>query len=79
MEKTITWSEFYESFIVLKESVPSYRLGQHFMNMFIMDRSELTCDEVCKGLWGKTGDEAVLQCYQVINKYQWSTQKLPLL
>lgn len=77
--QTTTWQEFYKSFLSVLETTPSYRLGQHFMNMFIYDCSEYTCDEVCKGLWNKTGDQAFTQCMEVINKYQWDTQKLPLV
>jgi hypothetical protein len=77
--QTTSWQDFYESFLKIKETCPSYRLGQHFMNMFIRDRSELTCDEVCKGLWDKTDDEAFTQCFEVINKYQWDVQELPLV
>lgn len=77
--QTITWQGFYESYMKIKEVTPTYRLGQHFMNMFIKDRSDFTCDEVCHGLWNKTDNEAFTQCFEVINKYQWDVQTLPLL
>jgi hypothetical protein len=47
--------------------------------MFIYDTSEETCDEVCKGLWNKTGDQAFEQCFKIIEKYQWDVDKLPLI
>lgn len=77
--QTITWQEFYKSYLILKVCNRSYRLGQHFMNMFIYYCSERTCDEVCKGLWEKTGEPAFEQCMEVINKYQWDTQNLPMI
>ncbi|AGG57810.1 hypothetical protein VPBG_00038 [Vibrio phage helene 12B3] len=77
--QTTTWQQFYKSFLQVLETTPSYRLGQHFMNMFIYDTSEFTCDEACKGLWNKTGDQAFTQCFEIINKYQWDVENLPLV
>lgn len=73
--RTISWVDFYKTFISIKETVPSYRLGQHFINMFIKDES----DEVVQGLWKKSGDAAFFQCQEVINKYQWDVQALPVV
>ncbi len=49
------------------------------MNMFISSRGDLLCDEEVKGLWNKTGDEAVIHCWEIIEKYQWDLQALPLI
>lgn len=73
--QTISWVDFYKSFLSIKETVPSYRLGQHFVVLFIKDESS----EVVQGLWDKTGDAAFLQCQEVINEYQWDVQALPLV
>jgi len=76
---TITWQQFHENFLSLKQQCPSYRLGQHFCNLFIKDSDPTTCDAVVKGLWDKTGDEAFVQCFKVIKYYQWDLQDLPLI
>lgn len=73
--QTMSWIDFYESFLRTKHSTPSYRLGQHFINMFIEDENS---DDITEGLWEKSGDEAHIQCFQIIEKYQWDVQALPL-
>ncbi|AUR86393.1 hypothetical protein NVP1084O_186 [Vibrio phage 1.084.O._10N.261.49.F5] len=72
-----TWQDFYKGFIEIKEKVPSYRLGQHFMNLFIED--DYQSDMMFKGLWDKTGDAAMTQIMEIINVYQWDTQDLPIM
>ena len=76
-QTTISYQDFYKSFLSIRENVPSYRLGQHFINMFIKD--ENTCFELTKGLWQKTGDEAMTQICEIIKAYQWDLQNLPVV
>ncbi len=73
--KTITWQQFHSEFFDTKVVYPTYRLGQHFINTFIKDES----DEIVEGLWGKDGLDAVAQCYEIIEKYQWDIQNLPVV
>lgn len=35
IQTTISCQDFYKSFWSIRENVPSYRLGQHFVNMFV--------------------------------------------
>lgn len=76
--QTITWQQFYKSYRAIHEGVPSYRLGQHFCNLFIRDSDPTTCDPVVKGLWNKTGEEAFSQCFKIIEHYHWDVNELPL-
>lgn len=75
MLQTISWTDFYQSFITIKDSVPSYRLGQHFINTFIKDETDPDLD----GLWDKTDSVAAEHCFEIIKKYQWDVQKLPII
>lgn len=74
-----TYQDFIISWKQINDRVPSYRLGQHFINLFIKDCSDFTCSEVCKGLWNKTGDEAFKQIKDIINVYQWDLNDLPIM
>ena len=71
----MTYTQFYRNFLNLKVEVPSYRLGQYFINLFIKDET----DPVLKGLWNKTDREAAEQIHKVIDKYQWNVMDLPLM
>ena len=76
-QTTITYQDFYKSFWSIRENVPSYRLGQHFVNMFVKDSN--TRDKLFEGLYNKTGDEAMTQICKIIEAYQWDLQKLPVV
>ena len=71
----MTYAQFYRNFLNLKVNVPSYRLGQYFINLFIKDET----DAVLKGLWDKTDTEASEQIKTVLDKYQWDVMDLPLM
>ena len=71
----MTYTQFYRNFLNLKVEVPSYRLGQYFINLFIKDET----DPVLKGLWDKTDTEASEQIKTVLDKYQWDVMDLPLM
>ena len=72
----MTYSEFYRSYLNAKVTTKSYRLGQHFINLFVADEHT---DPVFKGLWEKTDTEASEQIRQVITRYQWDELDLPLI
>jgi len=72
----MTYSEFYRSYLNAKVTTKSYRLGQHFINLFVAD--EYT-DPIFKGLWEKDGTEASEQIRQIIARYHWNELDLPLL
>jgi len=65
--KTMTYLEFVQDYVRIKQNNPSYRFGQHFINLFIKEES----DVAIQGLWDKTEDEAIIQIYYIIEKYQW--------
>ncbi len=73
--QTMNWIQFYESYLKIYQDSPDYRLGQHFVNLFIKDDSSL----LLQGLWNKTGDEASTQIMHVIECFQWDMNKLPLV
>jgi hypothetical protein len=73
---TITWSEFYQSFAVISKYNHHYRLGQHFINMFVKDSNS---DEVFEGLWESDSFDAHAIINKVIEKYQWDLLKLPVV
>lgn len=70
-----SYQDFHRNFMQIKENVPSYRLGQHFCNLFLRDSES---DEVSRGLFQKTGDVAAMQIYDVIKTYQWDMDDLPI-
>lgn len=76
---SMSWPEFIRSYNKAKRNVQDYRLGQHFMNLFIKDKSDLTCDECLKGLWQKDGKEALDQIAKVVEKYNWDLNQLPVI
>lgn len=75
--QTLSWKQFYRNYLELSNKVPSYRLGQHFIIMFIKDEN---ADEELSGLWNQTNQVlAINQCLKVIDKYQWDMDKLPII
>lgn len=72
MNATITYNEFLKDYVAIKKEQPDYRLGQHFINLFIKDES----DSVLNELWDKDGEEAISQILEVIFKYQWDFNAL---
>lgn len=72
MNTIITYNDFIQDYVAIKKEQPDYRLGQHFINLFIKDES----DPVLDGLWEKNGEEAISQILEVIFKYQWDFNAL---
>lgn len=72
-----TYQDFHKSWQDIHDKVPSYRIGQHFMNLFIRD--ELSNSVMFKGLWEKTGEEAYEQINDIIQVYQWDLDDLPIM
>ena len=71
----MTYAEFYQDYNKISEQTPSYRIGQHFINLFIEDES----DPLLEGLWQADYRDAVLMISNIINTYQWDYDNLPLL
>lgn len=71
----MTYVEFYQDYIKLREQTPNYRLGQHFINLFIKDES----DPVLEGLWQANERDALLIISNIVNTYQWDYSSIPLL
>lgn len=72
-----TYQDFITSWKQIHDKVPSYRIGQHWINLFIKD--EQACEVMVKGLWNKTGDEAFQQIKDIIDVYQWDYNDLPVM
>lgn len=72
MNTTMTYNEFIQDYVAVKKEQPDYRLGQHFINLFIKDESDSGLNE----LWEKDGEEAISQILEVLFKYQWDFNKL---
>jgi len=53
---------------------PNYRLGQHFINLFIEDES----DPIFNGLWQADQKEAFIIILDVMKAYQWDYDNMPL-
>ncbi len=71
----MTYAEFYQDYIKLREQTPNYRLGQHFIDLFIKD----DCDPLLEGLWQANERDAVLIISNIVNTYQWDYSSMPLL
>lgn len=71
----MTYTEFYQDYKQLSEYNPSYRLGQHFINLFIEDDS----DPLLEGLWQADYKSATMMISDIINTYQWDYNNMPLL
>ena len=72
---TITWNEFYTSYMGYRKLVPSYRLGQHFVNLFIKDRSS----DLANKLWNLPEAGAMHVTLRTIEDLQWDLDKLLLV
>ena len=71
----MTLTDLYTTYYTIKETNPSYRLGQHFINLCIKDES----DPLLNGLWEKDGVEAEEIILKVIDTYQWDCYNLPVV
>ena len=72
-----TYQDFHKSWKDIHDRVPSYRIGQHWVNLFIKD--EMSNEVMIKGLWEKTGEEAYEQINDIIQVYQWDLDDLPIM
>jgi len=68
------YKDFIKDFNYHQEKSPSYRLGQHFINVFIKDED----DELIGDLWNKSGTSAVKHINRIIETYQWDYNDLPV-
>lgn len=72
----MTYADFYKSYLAIKEKNPSYRLGQHFVIMFIKDECS---DPEVRSLWNAKDEKATAMIKNVIDKYQWDMNNMPVL
>lgn len=69
----MTYTEFELSFFRIQSKVRHYRLGQHFINTFILDDSSLPPE-----LWDETNIErARAMIYQIMDDYSWDWDSMP--
>lgn len=74
MIETTSLAELVYEYQVIKQKVPSYRLGQHFINTCIKESSS---DFYCK-LWNEEDEvEALKIIGDVAADYCWFLWKLP--
>lgn len=71
----MSWSEFYSSYQKEWHKCKSYRLGQHFVNLFIVDRTGDLADQ----LWNLPNDQAVEKIYQIISDLWWNPDELVII
>lgn len=74
MMKTISLIEFFKSYREKAVDCPSYRMGQHFINLFVEDDCS---DEIFSGLWEETNNDVV--CKRILSicyRYQWDLNAL---
>lgn len=70
-----TYQDFHKSWQDIHDKVPSYRFGQHFINLFIVDSSSDTMQK----LWSSVDeDETMNIIIDTIEGYCWSWSDLPL-
>lgn len=75
--KTQSLSDFYKEFYAIKKNVPSYRLGQHFINKFVKDEHS---DSLFKGLWNMRGESVVKsRIHIILETYQWDVDNLVIV
>ena len=74
MEYTII--NFYKEFTAINKETPSYRVGQHFCNLFIKDSST---EEMCKLYNEENIKEGWVLIDNLINSWDWDYLDLPLL
>ncbi|QCQ57746.1 hypothetical protein ACHELOUS_171 [Vibrio phage Achelous] len=69
----MTYTEFELNFFRIQSKVREYRLGQHFINMFILDNSSLPPE-----LWYETNiEKARAMIYQIMDDYCWEWDSMP--
>ena len=61
-------------FHMIEEDIPSYRLGQHFINLCIEDSSSALMQE----LWNAKEDRALDIISEIMDNYQWKANFLPV-
>lgn len=67
---------FVREYNKIKETTPSYRIGQYFCSMFLRDSST---PELCS-LWNEWDeDKALVSIHDIIQRYDWDYYDLPLL
>lgn len=71
----MTYTNFILDYLEKSKQTPSYRLGQHFINLFIEDES----DPLIEGLWQADHVLAGIMIINIINTYQWDYDDMPLL
>ncbi len=72
----MTYQQFLYEYFLICEEVPSYRLGQHFINCFIKDSSTPTLQR----LWNESNYQVTSGMITVlIDVYQWDWNDLPTL
>ena len=70
----MTFSDFMKGYEALKTTNPTYRLGQHFITLFIKDSSS----EEMQKLWNEKDEHITMSCInEVLRKYHWATHDLP--
>ena len=74
--KTISWGQFCDSHTTIQKDIPDYRLGQHFINLFIKDSMS---DERFDRLWNLDDADSVRLIYEICLDYQWDFNNLVLL
>lgn len=72
----MTFEQFLQQYREELKVCPSYRLGQHFINLFIKDSSSRRMQL----LWNESNFKlAKFEICEYINEMQWDYNDLPLL
>ena len=72
----MTFADFIKEYETIRTTNHTYRLGQHFINRFIVDSSS---PEMQK-LWNaKCTQVSMCIIYKILSEYNWSWQDLPEL
>lgn len=75
-DEKYTIASFNVDYLKIFNEVPTYRLGQHFIDQFIKDS---TSKEMCL-LWEeKDTTKAYEKIYEIINRYDWDFFDLPVI
>ncbi len=76
MKQTMTFDYFTSAYYDIKFQCPSYRYGQHFINMFIKDSSSQEMID----LWNEENImTACDKACEIIERYHWDYDDLPLV
>lgn len=60
---------------LIQEDIPSYRIGQHFINLMGIDDSE---DPQLQRLWNSTNEKEVMEIiHDLMDRYQWKSNFMP--